>query len=75
MTDGNPTYEGQRDYEADCAMRPTYHDGGQRKTWAQLGEIERWSWARRALAAGDRQLAEARASAAVDARTASDDPR
>ncbi len=33
-------------YEADVASQPTYHDGGQRKTWGQLGDIERLSWER-----------------------------
>ena len=37
---------GQLDYESDLARRPLYHDGRRRKTWNQLGEVERWSWDR-----------------------------
>lgn len=37
---------GRAAYEADVAKRPTYHDGSPRKTWDQLGDVERWSWAR-----------------------------
>ncbi len=36
----------QRDYEADCAIRPNYHDGGKRKTWEQLDAVAQWSWKR-----------------------------
>ncbi len=35
---------GREAYEADCARRPLYHDGKPRKTWDQLGTIERSSW-------------------------------
>lgn len=35
---------GRRDYEADVRRRPTYDDGTPRKTWEQLGELERWTW-------------------------------
>lgn len=41
-----PVHNGRADYEADVRQRPTYHDGSPRKTWGQLGEIERWSWNR-----------------------------
>jgi hypothetical protein len=37
---------GQLAYEMDLAKTPLYHDGGKRRTWEQLGEIERWSWER-----------------------------
>lgn len=37
---------GRADYEADCARIPTYHDGTRRRTWAQLGQLERYSWGR-----------------------------
>lgn len=37
---------GQIAYEIDCALRPAYHDGTQRKAWAALGEVEQWSWER-----------------------------
>ena len=33
-------------YEASLAACPTYHDGNERKPWAALGEVERWSWER-----------------------------
>lgn len=33
-------------YEADLAAQPVYHDGGKRKTWEQLAELERLSWER-----------------------------
>jgi hypothetical protein len=36
-------------YEADVAKRPTYHDGTPRKTWAQLGDLERSTWAPRMI--------------------------
>jgi hypothetical protein len=38
---------GKADYEADVRKRPTYHDGGARKTWEQLGSVEQWSWNRK----------------------------
>lgn len=34
----------RRNYEADLAARPNYHDGTPRKTWDQLGELERSTW-------------------------------
>lgn len=37
---------GQADYEADLQRRPFYHDGTNRKTWDQLGKVEKWSWER-----------------------------
>lgn len=37
---------GQADYEADLQRRPHYHDGTDRKTWDQLGAVEKWSWER-----------------------------
>lgn len=37
---------GQELYEADVAVRPTYHDGTPRKQWSELGKIEQWSWRR-----------------------------
>ncbi len=40
------TLSGQVAYEADVARRPVYADGTPRKTWAQLGELERWTWTR-----------------------------
>ena len=36
----------QSDYENHVKARPLYHDGAQRKTWGELPEICRWSWAR-----------------------------
>lgn len=38
--------KGQAAYEGDVARKPCYHDGTPRKTWDQLGDVERWSWAR-----------------------------
>lgn len=38
---------GQQAYEADVAVRPLYHDGAPRSTWANLSEIAQWSWNRR----------------------------
>ena len=35
---------GQIAYERELILRPFYEDGALRKTWAQLGEIERYSW-------------------------------
>lgn len=35
---------GQIAYEAECAIAPTYPDGGRRKTWHQLSELARASW-------------------------------
>jgi hypothetical protein len=37
---------GQLAYESECAVRPVYHDGTQRRTWDQLCEYARWSWER-----------------------------
>lgn len=37
---------GQLAYEADCAKRPTYHDGSKRKAWSRLGSVEKYSWER-----------------------------
>jgi len=37
---------GQVAYEAELKVVPTYHDSQQRKSWSQLGEVERWSWER-----------------------------
>lgn len=39
--------DAQRQYEADVARRPTYHDGTPRKTWDRLGPLERSTWARK----------------------------
>lgn len=41
-----PKSQGQRDYEADIAKTPKYHDGAPRSTWDQLSPIARWSWER-----------------------------
>ena len=38
--------QGRADYEADCRSRPNYHDGRPRPTWANVGEIARYSWTR-----------------------------
>lgn len=40
------TLSGQARYEADCKLRPNYHDGTPRKRWEQLGAVEQWSWKR-----------------------------
>ena len=45
----NKNTPGRADYEADLVRRPLYHDGTPRKTWDQLGELERWWWERDAL--------------------------
>jgi len=37
---------GQQAYERDLILMPAYHDGGKRKSWNQLGELERWTWER-----------------------------
>jgi hypothetical protein len=37
---------GQLAYEADVRARPLYHDGTPRRTWHELGTVERWSWER-----------------------------
>lgn len=37
---------GQVAYEADVAARPTYDGGAVRKTWSQLGDVEKLSWER-----------------------------
>lgn len=31
-------------YEMDLKHRPTYHDGTKRKSWDELGEVEKQSW-------------------------------
>lgn len=41
-----PATPGQRAYEADCAAKPRYQDGGLRKTWAALSPIARETWER-----------------------------
>lgn len=40
------TTPGQIAYEIDCERKPNYHTGQTRKTWAELGEVERWDWER-----------------------------
>jgi len=35
---------GQGAYEADVLRRPTYRDGAPRRTWSELGDLERSSW-------------------------------
>lgn len=42
----NPDLRGRRAYEASLAAAPLYQDGTPRKTWDQLGDVERWSWER-----------------------------
>lgn len=42
----DPGLRGRAAYEASCAAVPNYHDGTPRKTWQQLGQVERWSWER-----------------------------
>lgn len=43
---------GQAAYEEDCRREPFYpsiggmYEGRRRRTWNQLGEVERWSWER-----------------------------
>lgn len=37
---------GQLAYEEDLCRKPFYPSGDTRKTWAQLGDIERLSWER-----------------------------
>lgn len=37
---------GRAAYEASLAARPLYDDGTPRRTWEQLGDVERWSWER-----------------------------
>lgn len=34
----------QINYEIDCLFRPNYHDGRPRKSWDDLGELERSTW-------------------------------
>jgi hypothetical protein len=48
----NPDLIGRPAYEASLLAQPTYHDGTPRKSWEQLGEVERWSWERRGGGAG-----------------------
>jgi hypothetical protein len=35
---------GQVAYETECAACPTYHDGSQRRAWADLDNVARASW-------------------------------
>lgn len=37
---------GREAYEADVKLNPAYPDGTSRKSWDQLGEVERWSWSK-----------------------------
>lgn len=37
---------GRAAYQADVMKWPNYNDGAPRKTWEQLGDVERWSWCR-----------------------------
>lgn len=37
---------GKSRYEQDCIRQPRYHDGTLRKSWAELGVVEQWSWER-----------------------------
>jgi len=37
---------GQGAYESDVLRCPTYRDGAPRRTWAELGDLERSSWCR-----------------------------
>lgn len=37
---------GQIAYEQDVERQPNYHTGEPRRSWAALGEVERWSWER-----------------------------
>jgi hypothetical protein len=37
---------GEEAYAVDLAAHPTYHDGTPRKAWADLGNVERWSWSK-----------------------------
>jgi hypothetical protein len=37
---------GRADYEADVKARPFYPDGTRRKSWNELCEIARYSWAK-----------------------------
>lgn len=42
----NPELTGRAAYAASLKAAPNYHDGTPRKTWEQLGDIERWSWSK-----------------------------
>jgi hypothetical protein len=35
---------GKRDYEADCARQPLYHDGTPRPAWERLPALTQWTW-------------------------------
>jgi hypothetical protein len=37
---------GQLAYEADCERNPHHEDGSLRRTWAEIGDVARWSWER-----------------------------
>lgn len=41
-----PLINARFEYEEDCRQFPTYHDGTPRKTWEQLGELERSTWSK-----------------------------
>ena len=43
---------GQLAYQADCEVRPLYHDGTARRTWAELDSVARQSWERPAKVEG-----------------------
>jgi hypothetical protein len=43
---GNYKTVGEARYVYDCLQRPCYHNREKRKTWEDLGEVERWSWER-----------------------------
>ena len=45
MTEHKHT-RGQAAYEEDICREPLYHDRTQRKSWADLDEVARWSWER-----------------------------
>ncbi len=35
---------GKRDYEADCARQPLYHDSTPRPAWHELDALKQWTW-------------------------------
>ena len=43
---GNYKTVGEARYVYDCLQRPLYHNREKRKTWEDLGEVEKWSWER-----------------------------
>lgn len=45
-TQQNRQSPGQLAYEADVKARPNYNDGSPRKSWDDLGTVERKSWER-----------------------------